>query len=103
MNDLIFVKWKGLITKNIEDLVVWWWFETSRQLYYELCNSINKVLTMQVELEWNTIELKCSINTDTKSYLQFIEDHWLVKLDIILPDILLLCYIIKWNINLIIK
>ena len=46
-------------------------------------------MVMQITLEDNTIELNCNINTDTKSYLQFIEDHGLVKLDIILPDILL--------------
>ena len=103
MNELIFVKWKWLITKSIDDLVVWGYFECSKDLYYQLTNSINKVMIMKITLWENSIELNCNINTDTKSYLQFIEDHWLVKLDIILPDILLSGYILKWEIKLIIN
>ena len=100
-NELKFVKWKWLITKDIDDLVIWAWFECSIQLYEQLHKLIDKVLTMQVELDWNTIELKCSICRDTKSYLQFVDDHWLTKLDLIMPDILLAGYILKWNITLI--
>lgn len=100
-NELKFVKWKWLITKDIDDLVIWAWFECSIQLYEQLHKLIDKVLTMQVELDWNTIELKCSICRDTKSYLQFVDDHWLVRLDVIVQDILLSWYIIKWNITLI--
>ena len=103
MNELIFVKWKWLITKSIDDLVVWGYFECTKELYYQLINCINKVMVMQITLEDNTIELNCNINTDTKSYLQFIEDHGLVKLDIILPHILLSGYILKWEIKLIIN
>lgn len=99
-NELTFVKWKWLITKDIDDLVIWAWFECSIQLYEQLHKLIDKVLTMQVELDWNTIELKCSICRDTKSYLQFVDDHWLTKLDLIVPDILLAGYILKWNIKL---
>ena len=102
-NELTFVKWKWLITKDIDDLVIWAWFECSVQLYEQLHKLIDKVLTMQVELDWNTIELKCSICRDTKSYLQFVDDHWLTKLDLIVPDILLAGYILKWNIKLLTK
>lgn len=103
MNQLKFVKGKWLITKSVDDLVVWGYFECSKELYYKLMDNINKVMTMKITLDNNSIELNCSINTDTKSYLQFIEDHWLVKLDIIVPDILLSGYIIKWDINLFIN
>lgn len=101
MNELIFIKGKGLITKSIDDFVVWGYFECSVPLYEQLHKQLNKVLTLQVELEWNMIELSCNINTDTKWYLQFIEDHWVVKLDIQIPDILLSGYILKGNIKLI--
>lgn len=98
MENLNFVKWKWLITKSIDNLVIWAWFECSIETYYILCKSINKVMTLSIELDSNIIELNCSINTDTNNYLSFQWTHWLVKLDIIFPDVLLSGYILKWNI-----
>lgn len=100
MNDLIFVKWKCLITKSVDDSVITAWFECTVPMYEQLHRVINKPLELSIELNWESIELKCNINTDTKNYLWFIDDHWIVKLDIVLPDILLTWYILKWNIKL---
>ena len=103
MNELTFIKWKGLITKSINDLVIWAWFECSVQLYEQLHKCIDKALTLSIEYNWTTIELNCNICRDTKTYLQFVEDHWIVRLDIIMKDILLSWFILKWNIKLIIN
>ena len=95
-----FIKWKGIITKSIDDLVISAYFEVSSEIYYRLCKSINKVLYLDIELNWNVCRFNANINTEPKNYLMFVEDHWVVKLDILIEDILLIWYIIKWNITL---
>lgn len=103
MNELNFIKWKGLITKSINDWVVWAWFECSVILYEKLHKYIDKALTLSIEYNWTTIELDCNICTDNSTYLQFVKDHGVVKLDIIMKDILLSWFIIAGNIKLIIN
>ena len=103
MYELAFVKGKWLITKDIDLLRLSAWFECSMQLYKILHELVDKILILKVELDWNAIELKCFIGRDLKwnTCISFINDHWLFKLDIMIHDILLSWYIIKWNITLI--
>jgi hypothetical protein len=96
--EIRFVKWKGLITKSIDDCIVWWHFEISTKLYEMIHKYVEKNLEIEIELNWNSILLDASINTDTKNYLSYQWDHWLVKLDILIKDILLAWYILKGNI-----
>ena len=101
--EISFIKWKWLITKSINDLVIWAWFEIPVLLYETLHKYINHVLILKIELDWQSIELNCNVCRDTKTYLQFVDDHWIVRLDIIFPNILLAWYILKWKIKLIIN
>ena len=101
--EIDFIKWKWLITKSINDLVIWAWFEIPVWLYETLHKYINQVLILKIELDWESIELNCNVCRDTKTYLQFVDDHWIVRLDIIFPNILLAWYILKWKIKLIIN
>ncbi len=100
--EIDFIKWKWLITKSITDLVIGAWFEIPIWLYETLHKYISQVLILKIELDWQSIELNCNICRDTKTYLQFVEDHWIVRLDIIMKDILLSWFILQWNIKLII-
>ena len=100
MYPINFIKWKWLITKSIDDLVVWWWFELSLDLYEKIHKYVNKPLKLIAQYDWITEEFDCSICLDTKNHLQFVVDHWIVKLDIIIKNPLLIWYIIKSNIFL---
>jgi hypothetical protein len=101
MNDLNFVKGKWLITKNIDVFVISCWFECWVPLFEELLKCIDKSMKLSIDFWWTIVELDCNISKDTSNYLSFQWDHWLVKLDVILPDKLLLGYIVIWKINLI--
>lgn len=98
--DITFVKWKWLITKSIDDDVITGWFECWIDLYEKLHKALNKPLKLNIELDWLITELDCNICTDTRNYLSFVEDHWLVKLDIIIFNIWLIWLILKWNLKL---
>jgi len=101
--EIQFIKWKNLSTKSIDDLVVSAFFEINTAMYEIIHKHINKVLLLEIELKWNKIELNCNINTDTKWYISYSDDHWVLRLDIVLPDELLVWYILKWNIFLTLK
>lgn len=100
MHEINFIKGKGLITKNIENSCVWWYFEIPVSLYEKIHNYLNKPLTLSVSLNWITNEFNCNIDNDTTWYISFIEDHWVLKLNIVVPDILLAGTIIKWILKL---
>lgn len=95
-----FIKWKNLLTKSINDLVVTAFFEISKDMYEKVHNYINKNLVLEIEYNWISKDFSCSICTDTKGYINWADDHWVLKLDIILEDILLCGFILKWNIFL---
>lgn len=94
MNKIKFVKWKWITTKSIEDLVVTCYFECSKELYFKLCSNKDSIMNIELTYEWTTINLDCNLCTDTKWYLQFVEDHWLIKLDIYITNPLLIWYIL---------
>lgn len=98
--DIWFIKWKNLITKSVDDLILTWWFECSIDLYQKLHTLINQPLVLIIESEWLTQEFNCNINTETKNYIWFVEDHWVFKLDILFPDILLTWFLFKWKLSL---
>jgi hypothetical protein len=100
MYEINFIKWKWLITKSIDELIVWAWFEVSIQLYELLLKQVDKVMTLYIESDWKEIQFDTYICTDTWTYLVFKWDHAIVRLDIVLPSILLSSYILKWNIKL---
>ena len=95
-----FIKWKNLLTKSINDLVVGWWFECDIKLYEQLHKQVGAVLKLHMEYNWAIEIVDCMICTDTKTYLQFVDDHWIVRLDIIIKDILLSWFIIKADLYL---
>lgn len=101
--EIEFIKWKNLITKSVDDLTLTGWFSCWIDLYSKLHLQLNKALTIKLEADnWESIELKCNINTETKNYIWFVEDHWVFKLDILFPDILLSGYLFtsKLKINI---
>ena len=102
-HEITFVKWKWLITKSIDDLVVWWWFECSVQLYEILHKQIWKIMKLSMEYQWQKVEVDCTLCTDTKTYLQFVDDHWFFRLDIIIKDLLLSWYLLKSKLTLIVN
>lgn len=102
MYEIIFVKWKWLITKSINDCVIGWWFECWLDLYQRLHTVINKPLILRCEYDWLEQDFNCNISLETKNHISFVIDHWLVKLDIQVPDILITWCILKWNLKLII-
>jgi hypothetical protein len=94
--DIVFIKWKNLITKSVDDLVLTWWFECWIDLYNQLHLQLNKPLKLIMQTDdWLVQEFNANINTDTKNYIWFVEDHWVFKLDILFPDILLTGFLFK--------
>lgn len=104
MYNIWFIKWKNLITKSVDDLILTWWFECGIDLYQVLHTLINKPLVLILESDdWLVQELNCNINTETKNYIWFVEDHWVFKLDVLFPDILLTGFLFKCKLYLKIK
>lgn len=103
MEQIEFAQWKWIGTKDVRDQSITASFNVPENLYNIIHKYNNKVLELHVELDWNTIQLDCSLST-TWSPISWTKDHWwLIKLDIIVKDLLLLWYIIKWTIHLNIK
>lgn len=100
MTEINFIKGKWLITKNIEDLTVWGYFEIPVSLYEKIHKYINKPMNLVVEMWWVVNTFTCNVDTDTTWYLNFIEDHWVLKLSIIVPDIVLAGVILKGTLKL---
>lgn len=98
--EIKFIKGKHLWTKSIDDLVVTWFFEISKDMYEKAHKCVNKVLTLDVEYNWLVNQFNCTICTDTRGYLTWADTHWVLKLDIVISDILLVWFILKWNIFL---
>lgn len=95
-----FIKGKWLWTKSIEDLTITAFFEISKEMYEKAHKNINKILKLEVEYLEEKIELSCNICTDTKWYLSYHDDHWVLRLDITIENILLAWFILAGTIYL---
>lgn len=92
--------WKWISTKDIKDRSVTIHFNVPNTLYDIIRRYDNKVLQLQIQ-EWEVnFELNCSLST-TGSPISWHKDHWgLIKLDVILDDVMLIWYLLKWKIFL---
>lgn len=106
MNKINFIKWKGLVTKSIDDYVVSAYFEISIPLYEQIHKHINEVLKLEVTIWDHVVTYDCNIDTSVKNYITHCWDHAMIRLDIHLKslDNIILCWsLIVWDLTLLIN
>jgi len=101
MEQIIYIKGKDIKTKSIDDSIVTCHFEISVKTYEKLHKHYDDVLTLLFTWEWiEDIEIKATFNKDWSNSLSYQWDHAMIKLDIILPSLLFVGYILTSNIHI---
>jgi len=103
MNELNFIKGKWIITKSVDDFTISAYFETSVRLYEVLHKYLNDILQLQITVWTEVYTYNCKIDTSVKNYIIFAEDHWVLRLDIILwndTNVMLMWIIVLWELKL---
>jgi len=98
-----FVKGKSLITKNIDDKIVWWFFSISPQDSREMADNLTKPLEITMKDGKEIMKFDAVVDRDTNNYLQVMESNSIVKLAIVLPSLKIAGLLLVWQLTLKIK
>ena len=96
MYEVQFIKWKNIWTKSIGTITIW--LETNRLLFDILQDKYWKVFNFIVRYQWSEVQLPCSINEEWSNSMMWTKDnHWVVKIDIVWGNLLMIDQIQSGN------
>ena len=98
--EIEFIKWKWIVTKDIDEWLISISCQIPIKMYEKLHNYIWKTLTLEVTHNDSVNEYITYIDEDVSTPIWFSNWHWVVKLKVIVKNRLLLWTVITGTLKL---